>query len=38
VVLMLLMIIRWTEDDVASVPIFQLAPSRAPPRSAPLPG
>jgi hypothetical protein len=38
VVLMLIGATRWTGEDVASVPIFQLAPSRAPPRSVQLPG
>ena len=38
VVLMLVWATHWTKEDVASVPIFQLAPSRAPPRAVQLPG
>jgi hypothetical protein len=38
VVTMLVWATHWTKEDVASVPIFQLAPSRAPPRSAQLRG
>ncbi len=38
VVPMLIWATRWTDEDVPSVPIFQLAPSRAPPRAVQLPG
>jgi len=38
VVLMLVWASRWAGEDVPSVPVFQLAPSRAPPRSVQLPG